>query len=536
MKLKNKVIAVGVLVCLVAGSMAMSQTSVMNVIKPQELIDELTHDAIHIWYTDDALTDYLNSAVLSYNEEKNIRVETKLVPGLEYLEAINEASLSDDEETPDLFIVSNDSLEKAYLAGLATEITDPYGICTVEQHPETALNAVTYDNKKVAYPFYFETSVLVYNETYLEQIARDKVEAEMGQSEGEALAEEAVPAEVDTNATSDNVSDAEENDADAETSESEEGTTQSDITELQTVEIPDVFAESDDDVKDASMELVDIMVPSSIVDILNFADSYDAPADVENIFQWDVSDIFYNYFFMGNYLNVGGDAGDNAGSIDIYNTGTVASLKVYQELSQFFSIDVEGTNYDSVVQNFIDGKTIFTMATSDILGKIAEARLNGQFAYDYGVAVIPDINDTLETKGMSVTDAVVVNGYSEKKELANDFASYLTFDKADELYTRAHKIATKKTVEYDNPSIPVFLEVYENTTSVPKLIETSNFWLLLENCFTKVWAGADPNAEVKALSEQIKTQLTGEPVVEEAIETPEVELLTTDEVDPDESD
>ena len=348
MKLKNKIIAVVVLIALIAGTLVMSQTSVMNVIKPQELLDNLTKDTIYIWYTDDSLTDYLNSVVLSYNEEKDIRVETKLVSGLEYLEAVNKASLSDEENTPDLFIVSNDSLEKAYLAGLATEVTDPEGICNTDQFSDTALKAITYDQKKVAYPFYFETSVLVYNETYLEQIARDKVEAELGQSEGEALAENQAPAEVDTNASSDGGEEDAATD-EAVTESTTEEATQTDITELQTVEIPDVFAESSTEVKDASMELVDTMIPSNIVDILVFADSYDAPADVENIFQWDVSDIFYNYFFIGNYINVGGDAGDDASAIDIYNEDAVASLKVYQDLSQFFSIDVEGTNYDSVV-------------------------------------------------------------------------------------------------------------------------------------------------------------------------------------------
>ncbi|MBR4020523.1 MAG: hypothetical protein IKI99_04350, partial [Firmicutes bacterium] len=42
-------------------------------------------------------------------------------------------------------------------------------------------------------------------------------------------------------------------------------------------------------------------VPLTIDDILDFADQYDAPGNVDAIFEWDVSDIFYNYFFVGNY-------------------------------------------------------------------------------------------------------------------------------------------------------------------------------------------------------------------------------------------
>ena len=60
---------------------------------------------------------------------------------------------------------------------------------------------------------------------------------------------------------------------------------------------------------------------------------------------------------------------------------------------------------------------------------------------------------------------------------------------------------------------------------MPKMLETGNFWVELEICFAKVWAGADANTQIRQLSEQIKTQLAGEPVTEEPIADPQVELL-----------
>ena len=92
--------------------------------------------------------------------------------GLEYLETLNQASLN-EEEAPDLYIVSNDSLEKAYLAGLASEVRLPEDVRPMEEiFPETAVRAVTYHDKRIGYPFYFETSCLLYNETYLEDWAK----------------------------------------------------------------------------------------------------------------------------------------------------------------------------------------------------------------------------------------------------------------------------------------------------------------------------------------------------------------------------
>ena len=43
---------------------------------------------------------------------------------------------------PDVYIVGNDSLEKAWLSGLASEVRDTDYV-TAENFPETALSAVT---------------------------------------------------------------------------------------------------------------------------------------------------------------------------------------------------------------------------------------------------------------------------------------------------------------------------------------------------------------------------------------------------------
>lgn len=142
-------------------------------------------DTLYLWYTDEALTDYLNSVVVSYSEyQDEVRVVPVYTPGLEYLETINQASLQ-TEEVPDLYIVSNDSLEKAYLAGLASQVRTPEGVLPMEEIlPETAVRAVTYHDKQIGYPFYFETSRFLYNKTYLEDWARGSARGADGSGGG----------------------------------------------------------------------------------------------------------------------------------------------------------------------------------------------------------------------------------------------------------------------------------------------------------------------------------------------------------------
>ncbi|MCI9396975.1 MAG: sugar ABC transporter substrate-binding protein [Lachnospiraceae bacterium] len=441
-------------------------------------------ETLYLWYADEGLTDYLNGVAVSYNEyQEEVRVVPVYTQGLEYLETINQASLQ-GEEIPDLYIVSNDALEKAYLAGLASEVKLPEGVQPMEELlPGTAVRAVTYHDRRIGYPFYYETSCLLYNRTYLEDWARAQIIAERDQ----ALAEDAQE-QADSGDVVEEVREAQEEEA------------------VSGEEIEAKIGEA---------------IPETIDEILSFADVYDAPEQVEAVFKWDVSDIFYNYFIVGDYIDVGGENGDNADSIGIYNENAIKALRVYQNLNQFFSIDTKEISYDGVLQDFLDGKIVYTVATTDALSKLEKAREEGAFSYEYGVTRVPDVSGELGSASLSVTQCVGVNGYSTKKEMANDFAVYLTQYNTQELYARTGKLPVHCDGEtYDNPNAAAFLEEYARSVPMPKMIETSNFWVQLEIAFARIWEGEDANDELRALSEQIMGQVLGEAYTEEYIDVP----------------
>lgn len=449
-------------------------------------------ETIYLWYTDEALTDYLNSVAVAYSEyQDEVRVVPVYTSGREYLETVNQAALH-TEEVPDLYIVSNDSLEKAYLAGLASEVRLPEGVLSMDQwYPETAVRAVTYHGKQIAYPFYFETSCFLYNRTYLEDWARAQIEAQQDTAEAEAAQQQA--------------------DAGQEAGEDAVGESGNDAEETASGSMEDAVAQK-----------VDQALPDTIDDILTFADEYDAPEQVEAVFKWDVSDIFYNYFFVGDAIDVGGVNGDQADSIHIYNENAIKCMRVYQNLNQFFSIDTKEISYDGVLQDFMDGKIVYTVATSDALSKIEEAKAEGNFAYEYGVSMLPDVSGELRSASLSVTQCVVVNGYSAKKEMANDFAVYLTQYACDTLFARTGKLPVSNVGDtYEDADREAFLQEYMSSVPMPKMIETSNFWVELEIAFARIWGGEDANDDLKALSEKIMSQVVGAEYVEEYIDVPE---------------
>lgn len=432
---------------------------------------------IIIWYTDDSISDYLARAALMYYEENNVRVTPVLVSGLQYLENINDAQMK-GEGAPDLYIISNDALEKAYLSGLAVEISDPDGIVNNGTYSEAALHAVTYQDRLLGYPLYFETSVFLYNETYLRDMAVKTIEAERNAAEGEAAMEMVETAES-----------AEELEALA-----------ADAAESTAIEV------TEEEIK----EKENTLVPTTMDGILTFADAYDAPETVEAVFKWDVSDIFYNYFIVGDSISVGGENGDNPAEIDIYNQKTVDCMTLYQQLNQFFSIDTKAVTYESVLQEFVDGKIVFTVATTDAIAKLEAAKMNGTFAYEYAMAPIPQVSDTLTSRSLSVTNAAVINGFSDKGELANDFASYLVENQEQDFYSLTDKIASKNTISYDTPAVRAALDEYAASIPVPKMMQTSNFWAQLEIAFTKIWTGSDVNEILSELDGGIRRQLNME--------------------------
>lgn len=344
---------------------------------------------------------------------------------------------------PDLFITSSELLEKARLAGITVE-NDSFTDRELEMYfPRQALSAASCGGALMAYPFYFETCCLLYNKNY-----------------------------VDT-------------------------------------------------------------APATIDDILAYADSYEGSeetAQVENIFKWNVADIFSNFFFIANYVNLGGATGDDPSQVQLTADEVTACLQYYQSLNAFFAIDAEEVTTENVIQEFIDGKTVYTIAKTDAIAQI-DAAIAAQAAegetseeegaegeasetedteaegYFYGIAQVPDLTSELATKGLSVTNSVVVNAYSSQRDLAKSFARYLTCDKAGDLYALTGKMPVRLDVEYENPEITVLLEQYENSVEVPKLTDLSNYWIEMEIAFANIWQGSDAQTEAESVAQEMMAQL-----------------------------
>ncbi len=271
--------------------------------------------------------------------------------------------------------------------------------------------------------------------------------------------------------------------------------------------------------------------PRNIDQILAYADTFESSGvtqNVQNIFKWDVSDIFYNYFFIGNYVGLGGTHGDDKSQLNLSEGNVIECLKYYQSLNEFFAIDEETVHSEDVVQEFIDGKIVFTIAKTDAIARLDQAIAEGkipEYALEptrdeegneipprevdcfYGVGDIPNLTENLITRGLSVTNSIVVNNYSPYRTYANDLAHFLSYERADQLYRQTGKVSVCESVIAGNENWERIMFQYEGSVEIPKIIEMSNYWILMEIAFSNIWNGADIMTEIGNVVSQMNMQL-----------------------------
>ncbi|MDO4261477.1 MAG: extracellular solute-binding protein [Eubacteriales bacterium] len=263
--------------------------------------------------------------------------------------------------------------------------------------------------------------------------------------------------------------------------------------------------------------------PATVDEILAYADSFepdDVTAGVDKIFEWNVADVIENYMFLGAYTDLGGEDGDDMGQVSMDLERIGECMAYYQSLNGYFAIDADTVTSEQIVQDFIDGKTVYMIANAAMLARVDEAAENGElpeypsertvvneegaeetqtleFEPFYGAAALPDLTAELETRGLSVTNSVAVNPYSRNPEAAHAVAEYLTAGNAAGLYREADKLpAFRALEEAPTPAWEAVCQAYDEAAEIPKLMELSDIWLHLEAALADIWRGEDASEQM----------------------------------------
>lgn len=179
--LQKKLISVGLIaVLLVGGAVVVSKEN-------REISDVMATETADIsklgdyqraetdlifWYEDAAYTDFFEQAALEYFDETGVKVTVWLCDDLDYMGKIYDETM-EDGSYPDVYLISGESLEEAYLYGLVA--VNEKGLAELNT-ASNAVKASTYKDKLLGYPLSYNTCVFIYQNNYFETVP-DSIQA-----------------------------------------------------------------------------------------------------------------------------------------------------------------------------------------------------------------------------------------------------------------------------------------------------------------------------------------------------------------------
>ena len=215
--------------------------------------------------------------------------------------------------------------------------------------------------------------------------------------------------------------------------------------------------------------------PETLQAIIDYSIDNEPPENVQYLLEWDVNDAFYDFPFISNSVSFVKDEVETMQvnyDEDLYNE----DLEFFSQILESFSIDAATVTEESVISDFNEGKTICAIVDSDSL-----AKLEGT---DHEIRELLALNDTLQASSAALTDLVVVNDFSGKKEKAADFAEYVTLTMSGELHGLGGHYSVKLSEDADEREQTAY-QAYENAIPVPNSQDAKEFWVTLKETISQ---------------------------------------------------
>lgn len=333
------------------------------------------------WYEDASYAPFLEEAAKRYFEQTGVKVLAEYQNTIDFMGDIYDKTMQ-DEGFPDIYLISGDNLEEAYLYGLAAVNENGAGSGQIAAN---AVAASTYREKMIGYPLSFNTSLFVYQTGYFET------------------------------------------------------------------------------------------APESLQAIIDYSDQNEPAENVEYLLEWDVNDAFYDFPFISNSVTFEKTEQESMNAVyneELYNQ----DLTFFEEILESFSVDAASVSEESIIENFLAGRTLCAMIDSDSLHYLE--------GYTYSLMEIPNLNETLEAKACATTDMLIVNDFSRKNQAAAEFAEFATVEMADRLYGLSGHFSVIQPEEPEWTEVVAY-QSYEAAVLVPNSQDAKDFWVNLKETISK---------------------------------------------------
>ena len=230
----------------------------------------------------------------------------------------------------------------------------------------------------------------------------------------------------------------------------------------------------------------------------SFVKQEDSPVDM--VILYDINDLLFNYHFIGSVLNLGGDAGDDDSSIEINKEQGINALTAYKDYTSKVNISRNTTTYELAENSFVFGRSMTAILKCSSLAALNREHTN------FEIAKMPAVNDAIDSKALSTTWCVCVNPMTQNTKDAEKLAKYMTFDNTNSIYDLTGFMSCKR-MDYTGAGYNEVYVLYDDTTSLPKFIETEEIWKDIKLMFQNVNDGTEPQDAFNNLETSVYLQL-----------------------------
>ena len=216
--------------------------------------------------------------------------------------------------------------------------------------------------------------------------------------------------------------------------------------------------------------------PESLQAIIDYSKENEPDEQVQYLLEWDAYDPFFGFLFVSEsvVLNT-----EEIGVLEAsYDEALLEqSLLFLEESLASFSLPLDTVTEESVISDVLNGVTLCAIVDSDSMVELYDSQ--------YDIAVFPRLNEELDAQSAALTDMIVVNDYTEKREAASDFAEYLTLDNYGSVWELTGHYPVQLQPGSDAKA-RVAYQAYEKAIPAPNSQDAGGFWIHIKDIVTEV--------------------------------------------------
>lgn len=245
---------------------------------------------------------------------------------------------------------------------------------------------------------------------------------------------------------------------------------------------------------------------SNFTELADYCNSYEVNDSNQNITQlvlWNPSDMFINYGFSCESINMGGESGDDSSQLSVNKDMLTKGMENFIKQKDVFGISRTAYATEDIMQQFADGKVAYTITDANHLKTVTDSAIN------YGICDIPDFENDIVTGSMSENVCAFVNPYAGQLKAAKAVAHALSYDYAESLYelsgTVSSRVIKGRDESYDSRFGKLY-EIYDNSSVKAKFMGSVYFYTKYDIMIHQIWDGEDFNTSIDSFVNEIQNR------------------------------